>query len=100
MTNTVYLLKTINCLGLLSLLSFLFSFGKVNARDFKFRSGFDAQEADEIFILNFAFLDTVRTNTFPEFLDGYSIYYRSNIVGLDNTSDECLVNATKSSGGI
>lgn len=73
--------------GSLLLLCILCSFGKMHAREFTFRPGFDAQECEEMFQLNFAFLDTVRSNPFPGFLDGYTIHYRSHVVGLDNSAD-------------
>lgn len=49
--------------------------------------GFNAQECEDVFKLNFAFLDTVQSNKFPNFLTGYAIHYRSPSVGLDNSSD-------------
>ena len=54
---------------------------------FHFRPGFDAMECEDIFRLNFAFLDTVLTNKFEGFLKGYQIYFRSPSVGLDNAAD-------------
>jgi hypothetical protein len=63
-----------------------FSFG-CSAQTFELKEGFDAQECEDVFKLNFAFLDTVRLNKFPDFLKGYAIHYRSPSVGLDNSSD-------------
>lgn len=77
---------------LLVIINFLFCTNNVTGRDFTYRKGFDAKECEEILTLNFAFLDTLKTNTFPGFLEGYSLYYRSDIVGLDNTSDVWLRN--------
>lgn len=51
------------------------------------KPGFDPQECEDIFKLNFAFLDTTANNPFTGFLDGYSMYHRSPAVGLDNSSD-------------
>jgi len=51
------------------------------------KPGFDASECEDIFKLNFAFLDTVRTNEFLGFVDGHTIHYRSASVGLDNSAD-------------
>lgn len=67
----------------------IFSFlsRNVYGQSFSLKPGFDALECDQILKLNFAFLDTVRTNKFTDFLKGYTIYYRSPSVGLDNSSD-------------
>ncbi len=58
-----------------------------HAKKLRLGPGFDAQECEDIFRLNFAFLDTVRNSKFTGFLEGYSIYYRSPAVGLDNAGD-------------
>lgn len=60
---------------------------RAQEQPFQWKSGFDAKECEDIFTLNFAFLDTVRSNTFDGFRSGYNIYYRSQVVGLDNASD-------------
>lgn len=57
------------------------------AKEFKYQPGFDAQKCEDIFRLNFAFLDTNRANKFEGYLSGYRIFYRSEAVGLDNASD-------------
>ena len=66
---------------------FLFLFSGVQAKPHHLPPGFDARECDDMLRLNLAFLDTVRTNRFDGFLEGYMMYYRSPSVGLDNASD-------------
>ncbi len=68
-------------------LFFAFSSFISHAQTAKLSPGFDAQECEDIFRLNFAFLDTVRANKLSGFLKGYAIHYRSPVVGLDNSSD-------------
>lgn len=60
---------------------------RASVRPLSYGPGFDAAECEDIFRLNFAFLDTSRTQTFPGFVEDYRIHYRSPAVGLDNASD-------------
>ncbi len=54
---------------------------------YTFQPLFNARECDDIFKLNFAFLDTLPTHTFSGFLDGYTMHHRSPALGLDNAGD-------------
>lgn len=76
------------------LLLFVFS-AHASTRHFSYGPGFDAVECEDIFRLNFAFLDTSRTQTFPGLVEGYHIHYRSPAVGLDNTGDIWLQRPTR-----
>ncbi|MFT2008111.1 lipase family protein [Pontibacter sp. 13R65] len=78
---------THHLLSILFIISFILFYSHTYARAFQLKPGFNAQECEDIFKLNFAFLDTVKANKFPGFLDGYTIHYRSPSVGLDNSSD-------------
>ncbi len=69
------------------ILPFLLLFFSLNIYAQGLKPGFNAFECEDIFKLNFAFLDTSRSNKFTGFLEGYDIYYRTPAVGLDNSSD-------------
>lgn len=69
---------------LLYILLFFFCF---SAKSQSLKPYFDPQESEDLFKLNFAFLDTVRSNSFKGFLEGYNIHYRTPPVGLDNSCD-------------
>lgn len=77
------------CLMTLSfyVISILMLSSRSYAQTFRFEPGFDPQECEDLFKLNFAFLDTADTADFSDFLEGYQLHYRSQSVGLDNSSD-------------
>ncbi|WP_166335897.1 lipase family protein [Sphingobacterium chungjuense] len=73
----------------------LLFFGHVNESSAQHKGllpGFDAIECEEILKLNKALLDTVSDNKFEDMLAGYSMYYRSPSVGLDNRADVWIRN--------
>ncbi len=72
---------------ILYILVFFFYF---SAKSQSLKPCFDPQESEDLLKLNFAFLDTVRSNPFKEFLEGYNIHYRTPAVGLDNSCDVWL----------
>src|SRR5690606_256012 len=57
------------------------------AKNFSLEPGFKAKECEDIFKLNMAFLDTTKGEQFLNFLDGYTFYYRTESLGLDNVAD-------------
>ncbi|MBX9449709.1 MAG: hypothetical protein KL787_08355 [Taibaiella sp.] len=57
------------------------------AKGFDFKTGFQAQECEDILKLNFAFLDTLQSREFQNFQDGYTFLARTRAVGLDNVAD-------------
>lgn len=58
-----------------------------SAQSYVLKPGFDSRECDAAYLLNAAFLDTSANNSFPGFLEGYTFWYRSPSIGLDNVYD-------------
>lgn len=75
--------REICCALVLSVLGIM----SVSGQSMPFRSGFIAQECEDLLHLNFAFLDTNQQAEFSNFVDGYSMIYRTPSIGFDNAAD-------------
>ncbi len=73
------LLMAFNCLLALSTIA--------QNKPYHFKAGFNAQEADDMMVLNTAFTDTTKNNQFIGFLPSYEFKHRSASIGLDNVWD-------------